>query len=161
VASVVVAVEAVEAGGVAEDHACLGEACLAAKVEPGGSGLREVAGGDVMVDLLPLVPGHEGPGGAVHAPESFEIALAVLAIGQGRLVDHQHLARRAVNCLKQVELAVGREVMDREAAPRRIGGFRTPLQSRDEVAMIELDREGDAGKVLGRKLKRGCERSMP
>jgi hypothetical protein len=93
--------------------------------------------------------------GAVHAPESFEIALAVLAVGEGRLVDRQHLARRAMDRLKQAELAVCREVMDGEATPRRVSGLRAPLQSRDEVATIELDLEGNAGKVLRRKLKRG------
>src|ERR1700674_5530628 len=48
--------------------------------------------------------------------------------------------------------------MDREAAPRRIGGLRAPLQSLDEVAMIELDVEGDASEVLGRKLERGLRK---
>src|ERR1700693_2254098 len=106
-ASVVVAVDAIETGRVAEDHACLGEARFAAKVEPGGGGLREVARGEVMVDLLPLLRGHKSPGGTVHAPEALKVAFAVLAIGQGGLVDHQHLARRAMDCLKQAELAVG------------------------------------------------------
>ena len=63
-----------------------------------------------------------------------------------------------MDCLKQAELAVGCEVMDREAAPRRIGGLRAPLQSLDEVAMIELDVEGDAGEILGRKLERGLRK---
>jgi hypothetical protein len=49
-----------------------------------------------------------------------------------------------MDCLKQAELAVSREVMDRKAAPRRVGRLRAAGQRRDEVAMIELDLEGHA-----------------
>jgi hypothetical protein len=60
-----------------------------------------------------------------------------------------------VDRLQQIELVLGREVMDRESAP---GGIRWlgPLRQRgDEVAMVELDLEGNTFKVLRRELERG------
>ena len=45
--------------------------------------------------------------------------------------------------------------MDRETAPRRIGGLRAPFQRVDEIAMVELDLEGYAREILGGKLERG------
>ena len=52
-------------------------------------------------------------------------------------------------------LSLGAEVMDREPAPRRIGGLRAPFQRVDEIAMVELDLEGYAREILGGKLERG------
>ena len=46
-------------------------------------------------------------------------------------------------------------MMDRETAPRRIGGLRAPLQRLDEIAMVELDLEGYTCEILGGKLERG------
>jgi hypothetical protein len=51
---VVVALDAVEASGIAENLIGCREACLAADVEPSGWAFGKVAGGDVVIDLIPL-----------------------------------------------------------------------------------------------------------
>jgi len=43
---------------------------------------------------------------------------------------------------EQLKLALGGEVVDGKPAPRCIGGLGPPLQSLDEIAMVELDGEG-------------------
>jgi hypothetical protein len=48
----------------------------------------------------------------VHAAETRKIGLARLAFVQGRLVDHQEGACRAVDGLEQIALSVGRKMMD-------------------------------------------------
>src|SRR4029078_3179886 len=93
-------------------------------VEPSGWAFGKVAGGDVVIDLIPLVLGQEWPGRSVHAPEAREITLAVLPVGECRLIDHQHLAGRTMDGGEQLKLALGGEVVDGKPAPRRIGGVR-------------------------------------
>src|SRR5665809_167 len=46
-------------------------------------------------------------------------------------------------------------MMDGETAPRGIGGLGALGQRLDEIAMIELDREGYAVEILSRELERG------
>jgi len=128
---------------------------LAADVEPSGWAFGKGAGGDVVIDLIQLVLGQEWPGRSVHAPEAREITLAVLAVGECRLIDHHHLAGRTMDSGEQLKLALGGEVVDGKPAPRRIGGLGPPLQSLDEIAMVELDGEGYALQVLGGEFERG------
>ena len=52
-------------------------------------------------------------------------------------------------------LSVRRKVMDRQSAPAGVGGLRAPGECRDEVAVIELDFEGDTGEILCGKRERG------
>jgi hypothetical protein len=153
--SAVVAIEPIEAGRIEEQLARLGEACLASEVQPGGSGFGQVAGGHVMVDLAPLLRRQHGPGGPVHAPEAREIPIPGLALCQRRLVDHQEARGRGTDGLKQAELAVALQMMDRQAAPGGTGGLGSPGQSLDEVAMVELDLVSCARQILRRELERG------
>src|SRR5665648_1192773 len=137
----VVAVKSVKPGGIEKNLACLGEAGLAAKRQPGGGVLGQVAGGDVVVDLAPLLVREEGPSGPVDAPEARQIGLAILALGQGRLVDHRHVARGAADRSEQLALAVGGEMVDRQTTPGNVSRLRLVAQRLDEIAVVELDRE--------------------
>jgi hypothetical protein len=62
------------------------------------------------------------------------------------------LAGRAMDGFQQLELALGREVIDRQPAPGGIGGLRSARQRGGEVAVIELD-QLHARQVVGRKLQ--------
>ena len=61
---------------------------------------------------------------------------------------------------EQLKLALGGEVVDGKPAPRRIGGLGPPLQSLDEIAMVELDGEGYALQFLAASSSAGSDRSM-
>jgi hypothetical protein len=56
-ASSVIAKDSIKAAWVEEDFTRDRKACLATEVEPCTSGFREVARGDVMIDLRPLLSG--------------------------------------------------------------------------------------------------------
>ena len=107
-----------------------------------------------MIDLCPLLIGEERPGRTVHPAKSLEIGVTRLALVQARLVDHQEVAGRSVDGLEEIALPVRREMMDREAAPGGVRFLGPPGERGDEVAVVELDLERNAGEVLRGKLKR-------
>jgi hypothetical protein len=112
-----------------------------------------------MVDLRPLLDRQHGPGGPVHAAETRQVLVAILAVQPRRLVDHQEVVRGGAYGLQQAKLSVGLQVMNRQTAPRRIGRLGAAGQSLDEVAMVELDLVSHAREVLRRELEPGLERS--
>jgi len=57
--------------------------------------------------------------------------------------------------LHQAKLAVGVKMMDRQTAPRHVGGLRPARHRLDEIAMIELDLEGHVLEVVRREIERG------
>ena len=106
-----------------------------------------------MIDLCPLLIEEKRPGRTVHPAKSLEIGVTRLALVQARLVDHQEVAGRSVDGLEEIALPVRREMMDREAA---LGGVRflgPPSERGDEIAVVELDLERNAGEVLPGKLE--------
>jgi hypothetical protein len=60
--------------------------------------------------------------------EALEIAVAILARPASRLVEQKHSAGPdgGADRAHQSELVAGRQVMDRQAAPRRVGVLRPP-----------------------------------
>src|SRR4030095_10596405 len=106
-----------------------------------------------MIDLCPLLIGEERPGWAVHPAKSLEIGVACLALVQARLVDHQEVAGRSMDVLEEIALPVRREMMDREAAPGGVCFLWPPGERGDEVAVVELGLERNAGEVLRGKLE--------
>jgi hypothetical protein len=89
-----------------------------------------------MVDLLPLVFGQERPGWSVHAPEAREITLAVLAVGECRLTDHQHLAGRTMDGGEQFNLALGGEMVDGAHAASAGSGRRSRASTKSRWSSL-------------------------
>src|SRR5262245_48703347 len=115
-ASRLVAEQPEEVGRIGENLPRLAEAGGAAELAPGRRGFREVAGGDVVPDLLPFRTRQHVPERLVDPLEALEESCAVLAVPAGRLVEQEDAARagRAADRLHQAELVGAREVMDRE-----------------------------------------------
>ena len=112
-----------EVGRIDEDLPRFAKACLAAEFAPHGCGLGKVAGGDVMPNLVPLGWRQYRPQGLVRSYETIEPRGPILAGPTRRLVEEEDPAGAdgAADCLHQAQLVLGREVMDREAAPGRVG----------------------------------------
>src|SRR4051794_34896205 len=138
-----------EVGRIDEDLPRLAKACLAAEFAPHGCGLGKVAGADVMPDLVPLGWRQFPPQGLVGSHETIEPRGPILAGPTRRLVQEKDPtgADGAADCLHQAELVLGREVMDRQAAPGRIGMLRPPHHGLDEIAVIEIDFERESRKI--------------
>src|SRR3954454_15085811 len=115
-----------------------------------------VAGGDVMPNLGPLGWRQYRPQGLVRSYETIEPRGPILAGPPRRLVEEEDPAATGVaaDCLHQAQLVLGREVMDRQAAPGPVGMLRPPHHRLDEVAVIEIDFERQPGKIGGGELER-------
>jgi len=108
-----------------------------------------------VVDLRPFVRRQHGPDRLVDAAEALKIRIASLAIAPRRLVDHEKGTGRVPQRLHQAKLAVRVKVMDRQAAPRDVGGLRPPRDRLDEIAMVKLDLERHVLEIVRCKLERG------
>src|SRR5262245_6346424 len=122
---------------------------FASQFAPQGRGLGKVAGRHMLRDLIPLGRGQDVPEPLVGAHEALEKCLPILRRLQRRLVKQEKsaLAGGAAHCAHQAELVAGREVMDRQAAPRHIGVFGPAQHRLDEIAVIEIDLERNVRKV--------------
>ncbi len=139
-----------------EDLLRVAEPGLAAELAPDGCGLGEVAGRDVVPDLRPFRRRQHAPQGLVGAQEAGQERIAVLIGPARRLVEQEDPAGAdgAADRLHQAQLVVGRQVMDRQAAPGRVGMLRPAHHGLDEIAVVEVDLERHAGEIGGGKLER-------
>src|SRR5688572_18193881 len=96
---------------------------FAAELAPDRGGLGEVAGRDVLPDLRPLGRRQHAPQRFVGPLEADKKRIAVLIGAARRLVEQEYPTPTdgAADRLHQAELVVGGEMMNRQAAPRRVG----------------------------------------
>ena len=109
-----------------------------------------------MPNLVPLGWRQYPPRGLFRSYETIEPRGPILAGPTRRLVKEEDPAGTggAADCLHQAKLVLGREVMDRQAAPGPVGMLRPPHHRLDEVAVIEIDFERQPGKIGGAELER-------
>jgi hypothetical protein len=146
---------------IGEDLPCLTEAGLAAELAPFGCGLGKVAGGDVVPDLVPFGRRQYTPQWLVRPHEAVEICGPILVDPTRRFVEQEDPAGTcgAADRLHQVQLVVGRQVMDRQAAPGRVGMLRPAQHGFDEIAVVEIDLEWQLGEIGSGEIK-GCLRQI-
>src|SRR6478609_9294465 len=145
-----------EVGRIDKDLPRFAEARLATEFAPHGCGLGKVAGADVMPNLVPLGWRQYPPQGLVRLYETIEPRGPILAGPTRRLVQEEDPAGTggAADCLHQAQLVLGREMVDRQAAPGCVGMLRPSHHGLDEIAVIEIDFERQPGKIGGGELKR-------
>src|SRR5262249_4883220 len=107
------------------------EAGLAAEVAPDGRSLGKVAGGEYP------------PQGLVPPDEAVEICGPILVVSTRRFVEKEDSTDTggAADRLHQAQLVVGRLVMDRQAAPGRVGMLWSAHHGFYEIAVVEFDLE--------------------
>ena len=59
-----------------------------------------------------------------------------------------------------MQLVVGRQVMDRQAGPDRVGMLRPAHHRFYEIAVVEIDFEWQPGEIGSGEIE-GCDRSIP
>jgi hypothetical protein len=159
--SPVTAEESEEVRGIGEDLPRFTEAGLAAELAPDGGGLGKVAGGDVVPDLVPFGRRQYPPQGLVRPHEAVEICGPILVDTTRRFVEQEDPAGTggAADRLHQVQLVIGRQVMDRQAAPGRVGMLRPAQHGFDEIAVVEIDLKWQLGEIGSGEIK-GCLRQV-
>src|SRR5215831_8686210 len=145
-----------QVGRIGEDLPRLAEAGVAAELAPARRGLGKVAGDDVLPDLLPLRLVEDLPRRPCNPPEAVEKRRAILVREPRRLIQQEDAAAAGggVDHLHQSALVVGLQVMDRQAAPGRVGVLVPRQHGFDEIAVVEIDLERHCGEILGGELER-------